>query len=129
MDAEQENGLKQGMQLYGNESNKWNRMRNDPNLNLQNFTSAQLLREWTRLGEIGDDDHLQIEGQLAFQRAREVNNLRIGMARHGNQRNKWELIRADGELGLVHKNARQLAHMWQNIEDLDLDSDEELAVM
>jgi hypothetical protein len=42
MDAEQVNGLKQGMRLYGLESNKWNRMRNDPNLNLQNFTSAQL---------------------------------------------------------------------------------------
>jgi hypothetical protein len=38
MDAEQQSDLKQRMQLLGNESNKWSRIRNDPDLNLQKFT-------------------------------------------------------------------------------------------
>ncbi|PNY04856.1 hypothetical protein L195_g001287 [Trifolium pratense] len=124
MDAQQVNALKQGMVRYGNESNKWIRIIVDPELNLENFSSEQLSREWRRLGDIGDAEHQAIEGQLAFQRAREINNLRVGMHRHGR---RWTLIRADDDLGLGHKTSRQLAHMSQQIEDIELD--DELLVM
>ncbi|PNX63610.1 hypothetical protein L195_g061716, partial [Trifolium pratense] len=72
MDAEQQTLLRQAMQLYGNESNKWVRIADDSIFNFQNFTPRQLSREWRRLGNIGDEEHQAIEEELAFQRAQEI---------------------------------------------------------
>ncbi|GAU34211.1 hypothetical protein TSUD_209930 [Trifolium subterraneum] len=92
MDVQQQNSLKHDMQHYGNESNKWSRIIVDPELNLENFTAQQLSR------------------------AREINNLRIGMQRHER---RWTVIRADDELGLCHRTPPHV----QQIEDVELDGE------